>query len=192
MSPAFLAVIPVSTAELAADVAVPAGELVAFGLAMEEAQKAVAAALGLAEAERERAGKAEAELAALADSTGALLRSAGEDCRKRAEGAEEKIREAREQAARWAALVPEGDWGIAAAAERRGARSCGRTLLNLLADGTEGDAERFNGGKPVRWSPACAPGGMVCAVPDRLRPDGICGNPVESEPCGEHPEVAHG
>lgn len=36
------------------------------------------------------------------------------------------------------------------------------------------------------WSSACAPGGYVCAVPDPDRPDGICGMPVESEPCAEH------
>lgn len=36
------------------------------------------------------------------------------------------------------------------------------------------------------WSDACAPGGYVCAAPDPERPDGICGMPVESEPCNLH------
>jgi hypothetical protein len=52
-------------------------------------------------------------------------------------------------------------------------------------------APELNGGNPVQWSDACAPGGMVCAVPSPSRPDGICGMPVESEPCGE-PHAADG
>jgi hypothetical protein len=44
----------------------------------------------------------------------------------------------------------------------------------------------LNAGRPVTWSSAVAPGGTVCAVPDPACPDGICGNPVESEPCGQH------
>lgn len=39
---------------------------------------------------------------------------------------------------------------------------------------------------PTVWSDAVAPGGMVCAVPMADRPDGICGMPVESEPCTVH------
>lgn len=39
---------------------------------------------------------------------------------------------------------------------------------------------------PEVWSDACAPGGYVCAVPDPDRPDGICGMPVEDEPCAAH------
>jgi len=39
---------------------------------------------------------------------------------------------------------------------------------------------------PTVWSDAVAPGGEVCAVPMPERPDGICGMPVESEPCREH------
>jgi len=39
---------------------------------------------------------------------------------------------------------------------------------------------------PEVWSDAVPPGGMVCAVPDDLTADGICGNPVESEPCNRH------
>ena len=40
------------------------------------------------------------------------------------------------------------------------------------------------------WSDACAPGGYVCATPDPDRPDGICGMPVESEPCPDHGAVS--
>lgn len=48
------------------------------------------------------------------------------------------------------------------------------------------DLEVMNDGRPVTWSDACAPGGYVCKVPDPARPDGLCGNPVESGPCGRH------
>lgn len=61
-------------------------------------------------------------------------------------------------------------------------------LKRLNAPGPSAAAD-FNAGRPVAWSDACAPGGMVCAVPDPGRPDGICGRPVESEPCGEHGEA---
>ena len=44
----------------------------------------------------------------------------------------------------------------------------------------------LNNGRPAIWSAAVPPGGMVCAAPDRLQPDGICGRPVESEPCDRH------
>lgn len=47
----------------------------------------------------------------------------------------------------------------------------------------------LNAGHPVTWSSAVAPGGTVCAVPDPAGPDGICGMPVESEPCGRHGAV---
>ena len=36
------------------------------------------------------------------------------------------------------------------------------------------------------WDGSCAPGGYVCARPVPGNPDGICGMPVESEPCPEH------
>lgn len=36
------------------------------------------------------------------------------------------------------------------------------------------------------WSSACVPGGWVCGAIDPQRPDGVCGMPVESEPCPEH------
>jgi hypothetical protein len=39
---------------------------------------------------------------------------------------------------------------------------------------------------PTVWSSAVPPGGYVCAVPDATKPDGVCGEPVESEPCREH------
>lgn len=43
-----------------------------------------------------------------------------------------------------------------------------------------------NGGAPAVWSNAAAPGGMVCGYPVADRLDGICGMPVESEPCTGH------
>jgi hypothetical protein len=46
-----------------------------------------------------------------------------------------------------------------------------------------------NAGNPVAWSSAAAPGGWVCAVPAPGHLDGICGMPVESEPCREHGEA---
>jgi hypothetical protein len=56
--------------------------------------------------------------------------------------------------------------------------------LRSIARNNAGD---LNDGRPAIWSAACAPGGYVCAVPDPSRSDGICGMPVESEPCGrEH------
>lgn len=36
---------------------------------------------------------------------------------------------------------------------------------------------------PTVWSEDVWPGGMVCAVPV---PGGVCGMPVETEPCREH------
>jgi hypothetical protein len=39
---------------------------------------------------------------------------------------------------------------------------------------------------PEAWSDAVPPGGYVCAVPKPSHPDGICGMPVESEPCNLH------
>ncbi len=47
--------------------------------------------------------------------------------------------------------------------------------------------------RPEVWDPSVPPGGYVCAVPDERYPGGICGMPVESEPCTEHhPGVANG
>jgi hypothetical protein len=57
----------------------------------------------------------------------------------------------------------------------------------LLAEpGELADPDGLNAGRPIVWSGACPPGGTVCAVPDAGRPDGICGSPVESEPCSDH------
>lgn len=67
----------------------PVSELVAFGLAMEEAHKALAAAL-------RRAETAETELSELAGRIGAVIAAAGTIERRRAEAAEAKIAEARE------------------------------------------------------------------------------------------------
>ncbi|MFI6228577.1 hypothetical protein ACIBCR_14850 [Micromonospora echinospora] len=39
---------------------------------------------------------------------------------------------------------------------------------------------------PVTFDASVPPGGFVCAVPVPDRPDGICGMPVESEPCSDH------
>ena len=39
---------------------------------------------------------------------------------------------------------------------------------------------------PVTFDPSVPPGGFVCAVPMADMPGGICGMPVESEPCSEH------
>lgn len=42
---------------------------------------------------------------------------------------------------------------------------------------------RLNDGRPEMWDPSVPPGGWVCAVPSTK---GLCGIPVESEPCTEH------
>jgi hypothetical protein len=47
-------------------------------------------------------------------------------------------------------------------------------------------AIELNNGQPVVFSAAVAPGGWVCAVTADGNPDGICGTPVESEPCPDH------
>ncbi|MEU0492599.1 hypothetical protein ABZ249_25510 [Nocardiopsis sp. NPDC006139] len=39
---------------------------------------------------------------------------------------------------------------------------------------------------PQVWSDAAAPGGMVCSAASSTGSGGICGMPVESEPCREH------
>jgi hypothetical protein len=39
---------------------------------------------------------------------------------------------------------------------------------------------------PTTWSDTGPPGGQVCAVRVPGKPGGICGTPVESEPCPEH------
>ncbi len=45
--------------------------------------------------------------------------------------------------------------------------------------------------KPAEvWSDAIPPGGYVCAVPSPNLPDGICGMPVEDEPCSIHNPLA--
>lgn len=52
-----------------------------------------------------------------------------------------------------------------------------------FADYVEDHANTF---PPTMWSEAVWPGGQVCAAPKPGWPDGICGMPVESEPCPEH------
>lgn len=44
----------------------------------------------------------------------------------------------------------------------------------------------LNNGLPVFWLDAIPPGGYVCGVPEPNRIDGVCGVPVESEPCFVH------
>lgn len=39
---------------------------------------------------------------------------------------------------------------------------------------------------PMVWVSDIPPGGWVCAVADPDGPDGLCGEPVESEPCPLH------
>lgn len=50
----------------------------------------------------------------------------------------------------------------------------------------EPESARFNDGLPVRWLDEPSPGGWACAVPVPGNPGGICGTPVESEPCPGH------
>lgn len=76
---------------LPGEAAVPGGELVAFGLAMEEAQRAIAATAGRMEtAERER-DEAKRELAALENRLGAAIAESVRTERGRAEAAEAKV-----------------------------------------------------------------------------------------------------
>lgn len=44
----------------------------------------------------------------------------------------------------------------------------------------------IEGQSPERWVVYMGVGGYVCAAPDSNGPDGICGMPVESEPCARH------
>lgn len=41
-------------------------------------------------------------------------------------------------------------------------------------------------GRRKAWQAINEVGGWVCAEPDQARPDGMCGMPVESEPCNIH------
>lgn len=52
-----------------------------------------------------------------------------------------------------------------------------------FADYVEDHANTY---APTTWSEAVWPGGQVCAVQVAYKPDGICGMPVESEPCPDH------
>ena len=64
-----------------------------------------------------------------------------------------------------------------------------RGLPGAVPAVTRTAAGDLDNGLPVAWSNAVFPGGYVCAVPDSGTPDGICGVPVESEPCGQHGEA---
>jgi hypothetical protein len=57
-----------------------------------------------------------------------------------------------------------------------------------LEDGQDGAGLPDNGGASVVWDDQVAPGGQVCAAPsdDTGGADGVCGMPVESEPCPHH------
>ncbi|MEV0214254.1 hypothetical protein [Micromonospora sp. NPDC050695] len=50
----------------------------------------------------------------------------------------------------------------------------------------EHTATCVEGNPPVTFDPSVPPGGFVCAVPMADMPGGICGMPVESEPCDVH------
>lgn len=52
--------------------------------------------------------------------------------------------------------------------------------------GDRGETVCDEQGRPVRWITDPAPGGYVCGVADPDGPDGVCGMPVESEPCPVH------
>jgi len=52
--------------------------------------------------------------------------------------------------------------------------------------GRHGEGDALNAGLPAAWTGACPPGGMVCAVPGAEARGGVCGYPVESEPCPVH------
>jgi hypothetical protein len=45
---------------------------------------------------------------------------------------------------------------------------------------------KVNDGRREAWLVYMGVGGYVCAEPDADKPDGICGMPVESEPCDIH------
>jgi hypothetical protein len=64
--------------------------------------------------------------------------------------------------------------------------AAGNVHAELAAATREACEGPDNDGNPVIHSGAVAPGGWVCAVPAPGKPDWICGNPVESEPCPEH------
>ena len=99
---------------------------------------------------------------------------------KRADDAEALLARVRELAGDWAADDGQGP----PTKEMLVEADCGRAVLNLLNGG-----QPLNGPHPAVWSDAVAPGGMVCAVPAPGNPDGICGNPVETEPCNQHEEA---
>jgi len=48
------------------------------------------------------------------------------------------------------------------------------------------DTDPHNDGRPSLWISDPMPGGWICAEPDGRCADGICGDPIESEPCQRH------
>lgn len=51
---------------------------------------------------------------------------------------------------------------------------------------TAGPKVRIVDGRRETWIVVCGMPGVVCAEPDPSGPDGVCGMPVESEPCSIH------
>ncbi len=71
-----------------------------------------------------------------------------------------------------------------------GTRVRPRTLESLPPHGCV-ERQRARQDALVTWVVMDEVGGYVCAVPDPSRTGGICGMPVESEPCPTHaPEVS--
>jgi excisionase family DNA binding protein len=121
------------------------------------------------------------------EACGLLLKQAQEAIafeRERAEAAETLLAHVRELAESWTQI---DDGQGPPTKEMLLEAGCGRAVLDLLNGG-----HPLNGPHPAVWSGACLPGGMVCAVPNPSLPDGICGNPVESEPCRLHEEESGG
>jgi hypothetical protein len=54
-----------------------------------------------------------------------------------------------------------------------------------MTDMTDLDIKMIDGRREA-WLVYMGVGGYVCAEPDPGQPDGICGMPVESEPCHIH------
>lgn len=72
-----------------------------------------------------------------------------------------------------------------------GTRVRPRTLESLPPHGCVEKQRAAGRGGPVKWVVISGVGGYVCAAPESSRTGGICGMPVESEPCPTHaPEVS--
>lgn len=129
------------------------------------------------------------ELRRLADRADAAL---NDECRDRQLVAEGLIREIRRVAAKAAAVAlaaaQRSDQRLMAAAVAAGATVTDQAAVLAFADRLR---ERTAAGYPPAgrrevWVPLPLPGGWVCGEPDPAGPDGVCGMPVESEPCTIH------